>query len=89
MRQLELHRNVAKDLARLPAKQYRQVVTSIFDLLAEPLPHNSRQLKDSQYHRLAVGEYRVVYRFTDSLVKVAVFGKRNDDSVYRVLQHIE
>ena len=89
MRQLELHRGVPKELAKLPAKQYRQVVSAIFDLLAVPEPHNSKCLKGSNYHRFAVGEYRIVYRYSDDVVKVVVFGKRNDDAVYRTLQRLE
>ena len=38
MRKLVVQKAVLKDLPELPAKQYRQVVTAIFDLLADPSP---------------------------------------------------
>jgi mRNA interferase RelE/StbE len=89
MRKLALEKAVLKDLPDLPAKQYRQVVGVIFDLLANPSPHYSKPLQGTPYHRLAVGEYRVVYRFDDELVHVVVFGKRNDDEVYRQLDRLQ
>ena len=75
-----------KELSDLPAKQYRQVVGAIFDLLKEPQPHFAKQLSGYPYLRLAVGEYRVIYRFDAKSVSVLAFGKRNDGEVYRVLE---
>lgn len=85
MRALSLTKSVLKELDQLPAKQYRQVVGAILDLLADPTPHYSRKLSGSPYLRIAVGEYRVVYRLTDDLVSLVVCGKRNDDEVYAML----
>jgi mRNA interferase RelE/StbE len=85
MRRLVLEKAVHKELPTLPAKQYRQVVSAIFDLLQEPHPHYSQRLQGSVYLRIAVGEYRVIYRADDESVYVVVFGKRNDDEVYKSL----
>lgn len=89
MRALALTKPVLKELEKLPAKQYRQVVSAILDLLAEPTPHYSRALSGSPYLRIAVGEYRVVYRFTEKEVSVVVCGKRNDDEVYAMLNRMQ
>jgi mRNA interferase RelE/StbE len=86
MRTLVPERSVLKDLTDLPAKQYRQVVSAIFDLLAEPYPHYAKPLQGSLYWRIAVGEYRVVYRADDEAIFLVAFGKRNDGAVYRVLE---
>jgi mRNA interferase RelE/StbE len=85
MRRLVLEKAVHKELPTLPAKQYRQVVSAIFDLLQDPRPHYSKQLQGSTYSRIAVGEYRVIYRADDESVHVIVFGKRNDAEVYKAL----
>jgi mRNA interferase RelE/StbE len=85
MRRLVLEKTVHKELPTLPAKQYRQVVSAIFDLLQEPRPHYSKQLQGSNYWRMAVGEYRVIYRADDESVYVVLFGKRNDDEIYKAL----
>ena len=41
--------NAARDFSRyfldtLPPKQFRQVVTTVFRLMSEPYPHDSKQL---------------------------------------------
>ena len=86
MRTLAFDKTALKEVPDLPAKQFRQVVGAIFDLLREPQPHFSQQLSGYPYLRLAVGEFRVIYRFDEGSVKVLAFGKRNDDEIYRTLQ---
>jgi mRNA interferase RelE/StbE len=86
MRRLALEKAVHKELSTLTAKQYRQVVSAIFDLLKDPRPHYAQQLQGSTYWRIAVGEYRVIYRADDESVYVVVFGKRNDDEIYKALK---
>src|SRR5262249_35196033 len=80
MRQLALEKAVVKDLLALPPKQYRQVVSAVFDLLAEP--QYAKALRGSPYLRIAVGEYRIVYRADAECMYVVVAGKRNDSEVY-------
>lgn len=73
-------------LDTLPPKQFRQVVTAIFQLLTEPYPHDSKQLKGYSYHRVDIGEYRIVYDVQNDEIHVLLVGKRNDDEVYRLLK---
>lgn len=87
MRKLAIEKAALKELEKLPAKQYRQVASSMLDLLKDPHPHNSKTLRNSKYHRLAVGEYRIIYEATESEVLVFVVGKRNDGEVYKKLKN--
>jgi mRNA interferase RelE/StbE len=86
VRTLSFDKTALKEVADLPAKQFRQVVGAIFDLLREPRPHFCQPLSGYPYFRLAVGEFRVIYRFDEASVKVLAFGKRNDDEIYKTLQ---
>ncbi len=86
MRKLVLNKSVFKELDELPPKQYRQVVSAVLDLLADPCPHYSKALEGTPYRRLAVGEYRVVCRADEEFVHLVVAGKRNDEEVYRGLR---
>jgi mRNA interferase RelE/StbE len=86
VKKLQVVPSVLKDLPDLPPKQYRQVVGAILDLLNDSRPHYSKQLSGSPYLRLAVGEYRVIYRDDEETVYVVVVGKRNDGEVYRLLE---
>jgi mRNA interferase RelE/StbE len=86
MRKLVPSKAVLKALLELPPKQYRQVVSAIFELLADPTPHYSKRLQGTPYLRIAVGEYRVVYWADDELIHIAAVGKRNDSEVYKHLE---
>jgi len=85
MRRLVPTKAALNDLLDLPAKQYRQVVSAIFDLLSDPNPHYSKTLSGTPYRRIAVGEYRVVYRADAETVWLVAFGKRNDAEIYKQL----
>lgn len=76
-------------LDTLPPKQFRQVVTTIFRLLSDPYPHDSKQLKGYPYHRVDIGEYRAVYEVVGDEFHVLLVGKRNDDEVYRLLRRMK
>jgi mRNA interferase RelE/StbE len=86
LRTLSVDKATVKELDELPAKQYRQVVSAIFDLLKEPMPQYSKSLVGSPYLRLSLGESRVIYRFDDASVTIVAFGKRNDGEVYKALK---
>ena len=86
MRTLAFDCGALKQVAELPAKQFRQVVGAIFDLLREPQPHFSQQLSGYPYLRRAVGEFRIIYRFDEASFRVLAFGKRNDGGIHRTVQ---
>jgi mRNA interferase RelE/StbE len=82
---LSITKQAMKACAKLDAKQYRQVVSAVLGLLANPEPHDSQQLRGATRgeRRLDVGEYRVVYAVLDDVVEVLVIGNRNDGDVYK------
>jgi mRNA interferase RelE/StbE len=77
----------AHDFVRtLEAKQFKQVVGKILNLLHDPAPADSSALKGYEdLYRADIGEYRVVYRFDEKSVSVLVVDRRNDDQVYKKL----
>lgn len=84
---LDLHDSVAKFLATLDAKRYRQVCSTMIGLCRDPQPHDSEQLQGfAGIRRVDVGEYRIVYRIAGDTVDILVVGRRNDDAVYRERQ---
>jgi mRNA interferase RelE/StbE len=88
---LQMTKQVMKACQSLDAKQYRQVVSAIVGLLANPEPHDSQQMRGATRgeRRLDVGEYRVVYAIEGETVDVLVVGKRNDDEVYRIWERMK
>ena len=84
MYKIDITKAAGKLLKKLPPKQYRQVVSTILALRENPTPNDSKQLTGySECHRIDIGEYRIVYRFDNDTVYIAVIGKRNDDEVYK------
>jgi mRNA interferase RelE/StbE len=86
MRSLVLDNASRKALEHLPDKHFRQVISAIFSLLKNPRPSDSIAISGYPFYRISVGEYRVVYDFTEAQVRLLAFGKRNDSEVYRILQ---
>lgn len=86
MRALVIESAITKQLDDLPAKHFRQVVTKVFALLREPTPPDARRLQGYPFWRVTSGEYRIIYDFSDVQLRLILFGKRNDDEVYRSLQ---
>lgn len=73
-------------MAELPAKQFRQVWLKVLGLLTDPHPHDSAQLTGYAFHRVDTGEYRIVYRATETEIELLLVGKRNDDEIYKQLK---
>lgn len=87
MYKLDLTKAAGKFLAKLPARQFRQVVTTIFRLREQPEPNDSKQLMGyPEYRRVDIAEYRIVYRIDGETVKICIVGKCNDSEVYKRFQ---
>ena len=86
MRKLDLTHDALGFLRTLPPKQFRQVVTKAFELMANAEPQDSKTLAGYEYRRADIGEYRIVYRFDRDFLYVALIGKRNDSDIYKRLK---
>jgi mRNA interferase RelE/StbE len=81
---IDMTKASVKFLDKLQPKQFRQIVRSIFKLRESPIPHDAKKLAGySEYQRIDIGEFRIVYRVENDVLKIAVIGKRNDDEVYK------
>ncbi|MBF2017125.1 MAG: type II toxin-antitoxin system RelE/ParE family toxin [Rivularia sp. T60_A2020_040] len=85
---LRVAKTAEKDLLKLQAKQYKQVVSKILSLQGNPRPQDCVVLKGYEGgYRVDQGEYRILYTIDDENKLVDVFraGKRNDGEVYQNL----
>lgn len=83
-----LSKQAEKFLAKLPAKQKRQIAKKIMAMRLNPFPNDHKKLKGhAPYCRVDSGEYRIIYKVEneDQLLLVAIITKRNDDQAYRIL----
>jgi mRNA interferase RelE/StbE len=84
MLQINITKSAGKFIKKLPAKQYRQVVSTVLALRENTNPHDSAQLKGyPEYRRVDIGEYRIIYRYDEDTVYITTIGKRNDGEVYK------
>ena len=88
MLRLDLTKKTIAFLDKLPPKQFKQISKKIFSLMANPKPHDSKELKGYPYRGTDIGEYRIIYRIEKDLLKIALVGKRNDSAVYRQLARL-
>ncbi len=71
----------------LDAKQFRQIGRKILSLLANPYPHDSQSLRGHpEILRADVGEYRIIYKVEEDVIKLILIGLRNDGDVYKQIR---
>lgn len=86
MLKISLSKNALKFLKQVPSKHGRQLAMTLESLKENPFPQDTKKLKGtSNYHRVDIGEYRVIYRIDSEkkIVIIAFIGKRNDNEVYK------
>lgn len=87
MTPLQLSRDAYKYLEGLEAKQYKQVSKKLFALSNDPRPADCNHLSGHPgYFRITIGEFRAIYKPTDTVIEISVVGPRNDDQVYKTFQ---
>lgn len=85
---LKLHRDVEKQLRRIPKKQQERLVETMRSFRDEPRPHGCEHLQDELY-RVRLGNYRIVYAiFDDEVVVVVCKVGRRSEKTYRDLEKL-
>lgn len=76
-------------MGTLESKQFRQVWSKILNLTRDPRPVNSEHISGhAGCFRLAIGEFRCVYKFSTKSIEIIIVDRRNDDKVYERLRRI-
>ncbi len=84
--ELKLHRDVEKQLRRIPKKQQERLVNTMRSLCEDPRPQGCEHLQN-ELNRVRVGEYRIVYGvFDDEVVIVICKVGRRSEKTYRNLE---
>ena len=90
MRIIKLAHRADKFLTRVHPKHGKQIAQKMQLLQENPRPQDSKQLHGYSYiyFRTDSGEYRIIYRFTEEILYIALIGKRNGDEVYKQLDRL-
>jgi mRNA interferase RelE/StbE len=72
-----------KQLARIPANDYKKVKQSILDLAEDPRPPGSKKLKGRPGWRIRQGNYRVIYEIQDDKLIIIVLDIGDRKDIYK------
>lgn len=75
MPKVDFSNRAAKRFVSLPLKQRRQIAVKIRGLSLNPYPNDSAKLKGYPFHRVDIGEYRVIYEVEGETLNILVIGK--------------
>ncbi|MCF7837051.1 MAG: type II toxin-antitoxin system RelE/ParE family toxin [Candidatus Marinimicrobia bacterium] len=81
--EIVLRQSVRQDLAPIPKRDVRRILTVIARLADDPRPPQSRKLSGSEKYRLRCGAYRVLYEIQDAVLIVCVVKVGHRREVYR------
>jgi mRNA interferase RelE/StbE len=83
---IEVKRSAAKALKKIPKPDQKRISKAI-DNLAEnlPNPETTKMKGNNPFHKIRVGDYRIVYEIQDDILLIFIFkiGRRKD--IYRNL----
>ena len=80
---ISILRRAQKQLAKIPASDYKKVKQAILDLAQNPRPPGSKRLKGPPGWRIRQGDYRVIYEIRDDQLIVIVLDVGNRKDIYR------
>ena len=81
---VEIKKSAQKEIAALPKRDQRRVMSAIADLADDPRPKGVRKLVDADdAYRIRVGDYRVVYQVAGRILTVFVVRVAHRKDVYR------
>ena len=80
---IEIISKAEKEFLKLPEAIQRQIRRQILSLENNPRPFGSSKLKDSEFHRIRSGVYRVIYSIDDKNKVVKVLSIAHRKEVYR------
>ncbi|AOG12497.1 type II toxin-antitoxin system RelE family toxin [Agrobacterium sp. RAC06] len=80
MRDVVYSKDAIRSLNRMPANEARRIRSKVLQYAADPasLANNVKKLRDSRYHRLRIGDWRVIFREDGTVVDVVRVAARGE-----------
>lgn len=80
---ISIRRKAQKQLARIPASDYKKVKAAIQALANNPRPSGSKKLKGRPGWRIRQGNHRVIYEIQDEQLIIIVLDIGDRKDIYR------
>lgn len=74
-----------KDLRKIPKSAVKSILKKLIDLESNPYPHGIKKLIGSEFYRIRIGDYRIIYSIDNKLKSVIIFYIRHRKDVYKVI----
>ena len=72
-----------KQLAKLPADDYKKLKKIIAGLARNPRPTGTKKLKGRNAWRIRQGNYRVIYEIQDNILTITVIALGHRKDIYK------
>jgi mRNA interferase RelE/StbE len=83
---IEFKRSAAKALKKIPKSDQRRIRDRIDDLSGNlPNPDTTKMKGDNPFHRIRVGDYRIIYEIHEDILSILVLKIGHRKEVYRRL----
>jgi len=86
---VEITKNAEKELKALDPNLALRIGKRLLDLGENPQPTQSKKLKDSDYYRLRVGNYRIIYKIYHKIRKIKILAIGHRREVYRQRKYLD
>ena len=80
---LRINEEAAKTLTKLDPGIQTRISAAIDALATDPRPSGAKKLKGSEFYRIRVGDYRIVYEIRDRQLVVLVIRIGHRKEIYR------
>ena len=83
---IEVKRSAAKALKKIPKPDIRRISNKIDNLSEDlPSPETTKMKGDNPFHRIRVGDYRIVYEIQDEVLVILIIKIGHRKDIYRNL----
>ncbi len=82
---ITISRTADKNLKNIPKMYMKQIFTKIEELSENPYPKDSKKLKGSDYYRIIVSSYRIIYSIVKDILKIFIVNISHRKDIYNKL----
>lgn len=83
MYRIEILKQADKHLRSLPINYRHAISQAIQNLSTNPRPDGCKKLKDTEFYRIRIGPYRVIYTIHDDILLIVVIRIGHRKDIYR------
>ena len=80
---IEITTSAQRQFKKLPQDLQDRILPKLFELEIHPKPFGTKKLADSDFYRIRVGDYRVIYSVDDSMRNIKILDIAHRREIYR------